>query len=70
MIWRNFIKKISMKNINQSIDTFNKDVQSFGASMDHITKEMSEDIEKSNREFEAREMKNRKNLEKIWGKRK
>lgn len=70
MTWKFFFKKISIKNINQSIDSFNKSVQSFGASMEDITKEMSEDIGKSNRDHEARERKNRENLEKIWGKRK
>ncbi len=34
--------------------------------MDSITKEMSLDIEKSNRESEARERKNKENLDKIW----
>ena len=37
--------------------------------MDTITREMSTDIEKSNRESEAREKKNKENLDKIWGKR-
>jgi len=64
------LKKINMKNINQGIDIFNKAVQDFGNSMDTMTKEMSSDIEKSNRESEAREKKNKENLERIWGKRK
>ena len=64
------LKKINMKNINKGIDTFNKAVQAFGDSMDTMTKEMSSDIEKSNRESEAREKKNKENLEKLWGKRK
>ena len=64
------LKKINMKNINNGIDIFNKAVQDFGNSMDTMTKEMSSDIEKSNRESEARERKNKENLEKIWGKRK
>jgi hypothetical protein len=59
-----------MKNINKSIDTFNKAVQDFGDSMDTMTKELSLDIEKSNRESKVREKKNMENLEKIWGKRK
>ena len=65
-----FLKKINMKDINKGIDTFNKAVQAFGDSMDAMTKELSSDIEKSNRELEAREKKNKENLEKIWGKRK
>ena len=64
-----FLKKINMKNINNGIDTFNKAVQAFGNSMNTMTKEMSSDIEKSNREFEARGRRNRENLEKLWGKR-
>ena len=63
------LKKINMKNINQGIDTFNKTVQDFGDSMDTMTRELSSDIEKSNKESEAREKKNKENLDKIWGKR-
>ncbi len=64
------LKIINIKNINHGIDTFNKLVQDFGKSMDAMTREMSSDIEKSNRDFEAREQKNKENLDKIWGKRK
>ena len=64
------LKKINMENINKSIDTFNKTVQDFGDSMDTMTRELSSDIEKSNKESEAREKKNKENLDKIWGKRK
>ncbi len=65
----NILKKINMKNINYGINTFNKAVQDFGDSMDTMTREMSADIEKSNRDSEARGKKNKENLEKIWGKR-
>lgn len=61
--------KINIKNINKGIDTFNKTVQDFGDSMGSMRQEMSSDIEKSNREFEIREQKNKENLDKIWGKR-
>ena len=68
------LKKFNAKNINSTIkafskgmDTFNKAVQDFGDSMDTMTKEMSSDIEKSNREAIIREKKNKENLEKIWG---
>ena len=71
------LKKFNAKNINSAIEalskgthTFNKAVQDFGDSMDTITREMSSDIEKSNRDAEIREKKNKENLEKIWGKRK
>ena len=61
------LKKFNMKNINQGIDIFNKAVQDFGDSMDCMTKEMSSDIKKSNKEAEIREKKNKENLEKLWG---
>ena len=71
------LKKFNAKNINSAIDVlskgtdaFNKAVQDFGNSMNTMTKEMSSDIEKSNKEAKIREKKNRENLEKIWGKRK
>ena len=64
------LKKINMKNINNGIDTFNKAVQAFGDSMDTMTKELSSDIKKSDKESKIREKKNKKNLEKFWGKRK
>ena len=35
--------------------------------MDKITGELSSDIEKSNRESNAREKRNQENLDKIWG---
>ena len=63
------LEKINMKNVNQGIDIFNNAVQDFGKSMDTITREMSTDIEKSNRESEAREKKSKENLDKIWGER-
>lgn len=63
------LKIINMKNINQGINVFNKTVQDFGDSMDSITRELSSDIEKSNKESVAREQKNKENLDKIWGKR-
>jgi hypothetical protein len=61
---------ISIKNIDQGINTFNKIIQAFGNSMDKITGELSSDIEKSNRDSEAREKRNQENLDKIWGKKK
>ena len=61
------LKIIHMKNINHGIDTFNKLVQDFGKSMDTMTREMSADIEKSNRDSGVRERKNKENLDKIWG---
>ena len=63
------LEKINSKNINNGIDIFNKAVQDFGKSMDTMTKELSSDIEKSNKDSQSREKKNKENLEKIWGKR-
>ena len=57
-----------MKNINQGINVFNKAVQDFGDSMDTMTRELSSDIEKSDKESASREQKNKENLDKIWGK--
>ena len=64
------LKKINMKNINNGIDTFNKAVQAFGDSMDTMTKEISSDIKKSDKESKIREKKNKENLDKLWDKRK
>ncbi len=68
------LKKFNAKNISSVIeefskgmDTFNKAVQDFGDSMDTISKEMSSDVEKSNRAAKIREERNKENLEKIWG---
>ena len=62
------LKIINMKNINQGINVFNKAVQDFGDSMDTMTRELSSDIEKSDKESASRGQKNRENLDKIWGK--
>ena len=59
-----------MKDISRGIDSFNKAVQAFGNSMDIMTKELSSDIKKSDKESKVREKKNKENLEKLWGKRK
>ncbi len=56
-----------MKNIDSGINSFNKAVQDFGKSMNSLTREMSADVEKSNRDSEVREKKNKENLDKIWG---
>ena len=71
------LKKFNAKNISNTIDmlnkgtkVFNKAVQDFGDSMDTMTREMSSDVEKSNKVAKIREKKNKENLEKLWGKRK
>ena len=50
-----------MKNINKGIDTFNNAVQSFGGSMDQLSKDLGGDTERQS-------TKDKENLEKIWGK--
>jgi hypothetical protein len=65
---KTILNLINAKNINQGISTFNKAVQDFGGAMDSMTREMSSDIKKSNKESEAREQRNQENLDKIWGK--
>jgi hypothetical protein len=69
------LKKFNAKNINSAIvalskgiNTFNKAIQDFGDSMDTISEEFSSDVKKSNRVAKIREKKNKKNLKKIWGK--
>jgi len=69
------LKKINIKNINSAIvafskgiNTFNLAIQDFGDSMDTINKEFSSDIKKSNRAAKIRKKKNKKNLKRIWGK--
>ena len=59
-----------MKDISKGIDSFNKAVQAFGDSMDTMTKELSSDIKKSDKESKVRAKKNKENLDKLWGKRK
>ena len=63
------LDKIYFKNIHQRVDSFNKVIQEFGDFMDSLTREMSTDIEKSNKESMIREKRNKENLDKIWGKR-
>ena len=50
--------------------SFNKGMQDFGDSMDKVTKELSEDVEKSKSSAKSRAIKDKENLDKIWGKRK
>ena len=69
-----FLNKINLKNLDKTLQSFdkgmamfNKAVKDFGDSMDKVTKEFSGDIEKSNKRAEERERKNKENLKKIWG---
>jgi hypothetical protein len=62
------LKKVNMQNISHEINTFNKIIREFGDSMGKMTRELSSDIEKSNRESKVRAKKNQENLDRIWGK--
>ena len=63
------ISLIAPENMGKSLGAFNQGVQDFGKSMDSITKELGNGVEKSNNFAGKRAEINKKNLEKIWGKR-
>ena len=52
-----FLKKINLKNLDIAITGFSKLVQSFGGSMDQLT-----------REIDSQTSKDKDNLDSIWGK--
>ena len=52
-----FLKKINLKNLDKGITEFSKLVQSFGGSMDQLTREIDSQTSKDN-----------DNLDSIWGK--
>jgi len=56
-----FLKKINMKNINKGIDTFNKAVQTFGGSMDQLSKDLGSSKNDNSR-------KDKENMKKLWDK--
>ena len=74
LILKKLFEKINQKNINKSIDTFNKSVQDFGDSMDKLTKELNESpknnikIWSDKSENDSQNSRDEINLEKIWGK--
>ena len=74
LILKKLFEKINQKNINKSIDTFNKSVQDFGDSMDKLTKELNESpknnikIWSDDPEKNSQNSRDEINLEKIWGK--
>jgi hypothetical protein len=59
-----------LKSFDKGMDSFNKGLKDFGDSMDKITTEFSEDVEKSNHTAKSRAIKDKENLDKIWGKKK
>ena len=57
-----------LKSFDNCMDSFNQGLRDFGDSMDKITSEFSEDVEKSKRNAETRAIKDKENLDKIFGK--
>ena len=60
----------TIKSLDEGVASFNKGMQDFGDSMDKVTKELSKDVEKSNSNAKSRAIKDKENLDKIWGKKK
>ncbi|KER06830.1 hypothetical protein AAA799E16_00557 [Marine Group I thaumarchaeote SCGC AAA799-E16] len=58
------------KMMDKGMSVFNRAVQDFGKSMDLLTKEMSEDARKKNNQSKTESKKNKRNLDKIYGKKK
>jgi len=58
----------TMKLLDKGMTSFSKIMQDFGGSMDKMTKEFSDDVEKSNSNAKFRAIKDKENLDKIWGK--
>ncbi len=56
--------------IKEILDSICKSIQDFGDSMQTMNNEFSDDIKKSNQNAKSREIKNKENLDKIWGKKK
>ena len=73
---KEYLKKINKKNIEGGINTFNKTVQTFGDSMDKLSKELNQSPKNNVKvwsdkpENDSQKSKDQVNLEKIWGKRK
>ena len=74
LILKKLFGEINQKNINKSLDTFNKSLQDFGDSMDKLTKELNESpknnikIWSDKSENDSQNSRDAINLEKIWGK--
>ena len=58
----------TMKSLDKGMTLFSKIMRDFGESMDTMTKEFSTDVEKSNSNAKSRAIKDKENLDKIWGK--
>jgi len=64
------LKEVNQKNLNKVMDNFSKGVNSFSSSMDAVTKELGQDVAKSNRKSVDNQAKNQANLKKIYGSKK
>ncbi len=58
------------KMLDKGMTAFNHAVQDFGKSMDLMTKEMSSDVRKADTKSKKEAKKNKRNLDKIYGKKK
>ncbi len=56
--------------IKEILDSICKSIQDFGDSMQTMNNEFSDDIKKSNQNAKSRAIKDKENLDKIWGKKK
>ena len=75
MHFKEFLKKFNLKNLDKALTKFDKGmsefkktVKDFGDSMGSMTKEMSSDVEKSNKKSKLEAKKNQRNIDKLWGK--
>ena len=64
------LRQINLKNFDKGMSEFNKSMKQFGNAMDSMNDDLSDDIEESKKRAKFEEEKNKKNLDKIWGKKK
>lgn len=69
-----FLKKINLRNLDlalvkleKCINVFSKAVRVFNSSMEKVTKEFSNDVERSRIASNDRERINKHHLKKLWG---
>lgn len=72
-----FLKKFNLTNLDKALlklekgfTTFQKGMNQFSKSMDDMMDELSSDFKKSDRRRKSRAIKDRENLDKIWGNKK
>ena len=64
------LKEINQKNLNKAMDSFSKGMNEFNKSITAVTREMSQDVAKSNRKSVDNQAKNQANLDKVFGSKK